>query len=487
MASASPGPAGPEDAARQAYNDQRRNFWSRLAKAKGRGPAGHRFYARHLAGIYRQLISPGQKILEIGCAEGDLLAALEPGVGVGVDFCPEMIAQARARHPQLSFLTADAHQLELEGVSFDYIILSDLVNELWDVQEVLERLRPVCTPRTRIVLNFYSRLWAAPLALARALGLARPSLPQNWFTISDAENLLHLSGCETIRSWHALLWPLPGAPLHWLFNRVLAKLWPFKHLALANFILARPAPQGPPAEQPVVSVIIPARNEAGNIEALMKRTPEMGAGTEIIFVEGHSSDDTWETIQRVVAQHPERNAKALQQTGKGKGDAVRLGFAEASGEVLMILDADISVPPESLTRFYQALISGQGEYINGVRLVYPMEDRAMRPLNFLGNKFFSLAFSWCLEQPIKDTLCGTKVMTKRDYEVIAANRGYFGEFDPFGDFDLIFGAAKQNMKMVDLPIRYRERTYGSTNISRWRHGWLLIKMLWVGLKKLKFV
>ena len=476
-----------EEKARETYNGVRRRFWGRLAGSPGGSPVGHRFYTRHLAAIYAQLITPGQKVLEIGCAEGDLLAALKPSVGLGVDFCPEMIAQARTRHPELHFLVADAQELDLEGMSFDYIILSDLVNDLWDVQEVLERLRPLCHPRTRLVLNFYSRLWAAPLALTRALGLARPGLPQNWFTAPDAANLLDLAGFDTLRSWAAILWPLPGAPLNWLFNRVLAKIWPFRHLSLANFIMARPAPQESARPEPTVSVIIPARNEAGNIEALMQRTPEMGGGTEIIFVEGHSTDDTWETIQRVVAAHPERNARAMQQTGKGKGDAVRLGFAEASGDVLMILDADISVPPESLPRFYRALVSGHGEYINGVRLVYPMEDEAMRPLNFLGNKFFSLAFSWCLEQSIKDTLCGTKVMYKHDYEVIAANRAYFGEFDPFGDFDLIFGAAKQNMKMVDVPIRYRERTYGSTNISRWSHGWLLLKMLWVGLKKLKFV
>ena len=177
----------------------------------------------------------------------------------------------------------------------------------------------------------------------------------------------------------------------------------------------------------------------------------------------------------------------LRQTGIGKADAVRLGFQHASGDILMILDADLTVPPENLPRFFEALVSGKGEFINGVRLVYPMEEQAMRSLNLLGNKFFSTAFSWLLGQSIKDTLCGTKVLWKKDYEIIAANRSYFGDFDPFGDFDLIFGAAKQNLKIVDLPIRYRERTYGSTNISRWKHGMLLMRMVAFAARRIKFV
>ncbi len=476
----------PERESHLNYTIRRIASWAAIASRHSDDPSGGRAYRRRLVEVYQNLISPGQRVLEVGCGTGDLLAALEPSYGVGVDFCPEMLSLARTRHPELEFILADAHELELDQ-TFDYIILSDLLNDVWDAQVVFQRLAPLCHGRTRIVINNYSRLWGPVLSLARLLGLARRNLPQNWFTVPDTANLLDLGGFEVIRAWPVIIWPLAGRPLKWLCNRVLVRLWPFRHLAAANMLLARPAPEAPPEPEPTVSVIIPARNEAGNIEQLMRRTPEMGGGTEIIFVEGHSSDDTWAEIQRVLAAYPDRDAKAFQQSGKGKGDAVRLGFKEASGDILMILDADISVPPEYMPRFYQALVSGRGEYINGVRLVYPMEQKAMRPINLMGNKFFSVAFSWVLEQPIKDTLCGTKVMYKSDYERIAANRAYFGEFDPFGDFDLIFGAAKQNMKMVDLPIRYRERTYGDTNISRWSHGWLLLKMLWVGLKKLKFV
>ena len=212
----------------------------------------------------------------------------------------------------------------------------------------------------------------------------------------------------------------------------------------------------------------------------------MGAGTELVFVEGGSSDDTYEVIEQTIPKYPQSNARLFRQTGKGKGDAVRLGFREARGDVLMILDADITVPPEDLPRFYAALVKGKAEFVNGVRLVYPMHAKAMRFFNLLGNKFFSLAFSWLLGQPIKDTLCGTKVLSRQSYEKIAANRAYFGDFDPFGDFDLIFGATKQNLKIVDLPVRYGERVYGTTNIQRWSAGVLLLRMVLFAANRIKF-
>ena len=226
-----------------------------------------------------------------------------------------------------------------------------------------------------------------------------------------------------------------------------------------------------------LSVIVPARNEAENVAEIFDRVPSMGAGTELFFVEGHSVDATYEAIATEIARRPDVVCQLHRQTGVGKGDAVRLGFARATGDVFMILDADLTVPPEDLPRFYEALVEGKGEFVNGVRLIYPMEERAMRFINFLGNKFFSLAFSRVLGQPVKDTLCGTKVLRRADYERIATNRAAFGDFDPFGDFDLLFGAARLNLKIVDLPIRYRERRYGETNIERWRHGALLFRML----------
>jgi ubiquinone/menaquinone biosynthesis C-methylase UbiE len=465
------------------YRDQRIAYWNSYTRR-----SSSNYYHRRLTEIYQFLIPPGQRVLELGCGEGDLIAALKPSTGVGVDFSPEMIARARNRHPEIEFLLQDVHELNLSG-AFDYIIVSDLVNELWDVEAVFELMARVSGPQTRIAINTYSRLWELPLAMVRRVGLANPTIAQNWLTPQDLENMLYLSGFEMIRRWQEVLFPLRIPAVDSFFNKYLVKIAPFRMGALTNFLIARPSWQRKVAgdRKPLVSVVVPARNEAGNVENVFRRVPEMGAGTELIFVEGHSTDDTYAAIERSAANYPDRRVKILRQTGRGKGDAVRAGFAEAEGDILMILDADLTVAPEDLPRFYEALRSGKGEFVNGVRLVYPMEAQAMRFFNLIGNKFFAGAFSWLLGQTIKDTLCGTKVLSRQNYELIARNRGYFGEFDPFGDFDLIFGAAKLNLKIVDVPIRYAERTYGETNIARWRHGWLLIRMVMFACTRIKFV
>ncbi len=503
------------DSATERYTQERLAYWeraaSRLDTFRGWGGAYH----RRLTQIYQNLVRPGLKVLELGCGQGDLLAALKPADGMGVDFSAGMIQRARQRHPGLRFEQADVHTLPL-AETFDVIILSDLLNDVWDVQTVFEHTARLAAPNTRLIINTYSRLWEPPLLLAQKLGLAQPVLYGNWLTVEDLANLANLAGLEVIRHWQEILCPLPIPLLAPLCNRFLVKLWPFRLLGLTNFILLRPQPYAEaisvesrdsdspafpvssgheaqvvptalPGQAPLVSVVIPARNEAGNIPEIFTRLPRMGRGTELIFVEGHSRDNTFEAIQAEIALCPEQRSKLLKQSGIGKGNAVREGFAAAEGDLLIILDADLSVPPEDLPRFYQALVSGKGELINGVRLVYPMEDQAMRFLNLLGNKFFTIAFSWVLGQPLKDTLCGTKALWRSDYEQIARNRAYFGDFDPFGDYDLIFGAAFLNRKIVDLPVRYRERKYGSTNIHRWKHGWLLFKMLLIAARRLKFI
>ncbi|MDP1774197.1 MAG: bifunctional class I SAM-dependent methyltransferase/glycosyltransferase family 2 protein [Methylobacter sp.] len=467
-----------------AYQQKRKSFWtevvSRSAKSWGS------YYKNRLHITYRNLVPEGATVLEVGCARGDLLATLKPSQGVGIDFCPEVLTIARAAHPQFEFVLADAHDLDLGDRTFDYIILSELVNDLWDVQAVLDQLQPYCATHTRLIFNFYSHLWDIPLRVARMLGIATPILPQNWLTSHDMVNLLEISGFQPLRDWKEVIAPIPVLGLSNFINRYLAKITPFRFLAIANFMVARPLHKAIP-KNPTVTVVVAARNESGHIEELMARIPEMGGGTEIIFVEGNSTDDTYEAIEKSIARHPNRNCKLLKQPGKGKGDAVRAGFEVATGDILMILDADITVPPEDLPRFYGLMANGAAEFVNGVRLVYPMEDDAMRFANLIGNKFFSWAFSWLLGQPIRDTLCGTKVLWRTDYQRIADNRAYFGNFDPFGDFDLLFGAARLNHKIMEVPIRYRARQYGETNISRWRHGWVLLKMVVFAARRIKFI
>ena len=462
-------------------------FLDAQAPASDRWKAKNRYYYESIERIVRFHVPPGASVLEIGCGTGDLLHALSPKRGVGVDISPKIVELARARYPDLAFLAGDAEDLPLSE-TFDYVILSDLIGYLGDVQRAFEELHKVCHPRTRVIITYFNYLWAPVLRLGERLGMKRPQPDQNWLALGDIQDLLSLANFQTISKGYKLLLPVRVPLLSGLFNRVLANLPLLRKLCLVELIVARPAPAPVPEESLTCSVIVPARNERGNIEGAVKRTPSLGRHTELIFVEGNSSDDTAEEIERVIAAHPEKDIRLVRQgSGVGKGDAVRKGFAAATCDVLMILDADLTMPPEDLPKFFRALASGRGEFINGSRLVYPMEKQAMRFLNTLGNKFFSVAFTWLLDQRFKDTLCGTKALRRKDYERIAAGRGYFGEFDPFGDFDLLFGAAKLDLKIVEVPIRYRERTYGTTQISRFRHGWLLLRMCLFALRRIKFV
>ena len=395
---------------RRAFYDQRAAFRVRETD---------RHYQQLLRRQYAFWVPPGLRVLEVGCSLGDLLAAVKPARGVGVDFSPAMISLARQRHPELEFQVADAAAVDPRE-KFDYILLADLVNDLPDVQAVFERLQAVAHPRTRLVVSFFNNLWRPVLNAAARLGLKSPTLLQNWLSTDDVHNLLHLAGWEVVRTEARILWPVWTPFWSWFCNRWLAPLLP--DLCFTIGVIARPRPQPAPSVQYHCSVVVPARNEAGNIEEAVRRTPEMGQGTELIFIEGHSTDDTWGEIQRVAAKYPQRNIKVLKQQSRGKGGAVREAFAAATGDLLFILDADLTMPPEELPKFYEAARSGTAEFVNGVRLVYPMEDQAMQFLNMLANKVFGLTFSWLLGQKIKDTLCGTKVLFRMDYEAIARNR-----------------------------------------------------------------
>jgi ubiquinone/menaquinone biosynthesis C-methylase UbiE len=468
------------------YSKKRRECWKSVAQHMHRQASWGRYYHHKIGQIYGYLIQPGLRVLEIGCARGDLLASLAPSVGVGIDFSEQMVTTAVSRYPELLFAVGDAHYLPVH-TKFDVVILSDLANDLYDVQAVFDEIYRVVNAETRIIINHYSKFWEIPLLLTQLCGLSTRKLHQNWLTREDIKGLLALSSFESVHTWSEILFPLEIPLLTNLLNRYAVKIWPFRYASLTSFIIARKnAPRAATVEAPSVSVIVPSRNEAGNIRDIIARTPEMGRHTQLLFVEGHSTDNTWEVIQTEIERNSERDCRGVQQSGRGKGDAVRQGFSSATGDILMILDADMTVPPEILPRFYDALVSGKGQFINGVRLVYPMEKQAMRFLNLLGNKFFSLVFSWLLGQPIKDTLCGTKVLWKNDYHKISANRSYFGDFDPFGDFDLLFGAARLHLKIVEVPIRYQSRQYGETNIDRWRHGWMLLKMAFFAARKIKF-
>jgi SAM-dependent methyltransferase len=464
-------------------NEKLAEHFNKVAETRLKMLKRSKTYHNLISKYFSLIIPKYSKVIEIGCGTADLLNSLEPSSGLGVDFSENMIAIARQKYPKLTFLIQEAENLQLAD-KYDYIVMQDLVSSLRDVQKAFSCVREISHVRSRIIITNSSYLWEPLIKVAEFLGLKQRQPKQNWLSVKDITNLLQLENLEVIKVDRKILFPVYIPILIAFFNSFLANLPLINRLCLTNIIIARPVIHDDTDYS--VSILIPARNEKGNIEDAILRTPKFGLSQEFIFVEGHSTDGTFEEILKIKEIYSGKNIISIQQSGKGKCNAVREGLEIASSDILMILDADLTMPPEDLIKFYYALITNKGEFINGCRLIYPMEKEAMRLLNLLANKFFGAFFSYIIGQKIKDTLCGTKVFFKKDYQKIIQNRSYFGEFDPFGDFDLLFGASKLNLKIIDLPIHYSDRQYGSTQISRFAHGWLLLKMSLFAARKLKF-
>jgi SAM-dependent methyltransferase len=472
---------------------RKRELLQQFEAAGGEQYHGGKFNAAYREGdsrFMRFLIPPGKRVLELGCGRGDLLAALEPSYGVGVDFSARTVAKARELYPALHIVLGDVEDpatlAPIDG-PFDYIVIADTIGMFEDIDSTLRLVHHLCAPSTRIIIAYYSHLWEPILKLGELLKLKSRQTQINYIATADFLNLMDLTDFEVISQEQRQLIPLHWFGLGPLVNRFIAPLPGIRQLCLRTYIVGRPVRKFPDRKFSV-SIAIPCRNEKGNIESAISRMPRFGSTQEIIFVEGNSSDGTFEECERVRDAHRGVwDIKVLKQDGKGKGDAVRKGFAAATGDVLMVLDADLTMPPEALPKYHAVIETGKAEFVNGTRLVYPMEQDAMRPLNLIANRCFAYLFSYLVNTRLTDTLCGTKVLLRKDYEVLARERGYFGDFDPFGDFDLIFGAAKQNLKIIETPIHYKARTFGETQISRFRDGWLLLKMVWFAYRKLKAV
>ena len=443
----------------------------------------NRTYYRLIESIMTFVVPKGASVLEVGSAEGDLLAALEPSRGVGIDISEGMVESGRERHPDLEFVR-EAGETFVRDETFDYVVLSYLVQMADDLLAIFRNALDMSHPETRLIVHSYSQAWKPIIRLAEVLRL-KPRKPiRNWVGPDDVRNLLNLAGFEVISLNRRILMPKQVPLLTRFLNGYVANIWPFSHFTLTFWIVARPFPTGERLETGV-SVVCPCRNEEEMIERIVEEVPEMGTGTELVFVDDGSTDGTKAEIERQIALHPDRQITLVSQTGQGKATAVRSGFAVAKHDVLMILDADLTVRADDLPRFYDVLVTRRGELVNGSRLVYGLEPGSMRFLNILGNKVFSIIYSNLLSQPVKDTLCGTKVLTRANWHRIDAGRAYFGDFDRWGDFDLLLGAAKLNLKIVDLPVRYGARTAGESKMSRFRHGRLMFQMAAFAFSRLK--
>ncbi len=458
-------------------------FFDGVAEDRDRWRRRNRTYHEEVLRFCRGIVPQGASVLVLGCGTGDLLAGLKPKRGLGIDFSAGMVRQAKKKYADLEFRVGRAESLP-EGERFEWIVLSDLLGFLPDIQCVFNELWKVVLPGSRVLITHYNPLWKPLLKAAEVLGIKMPEPVQNWLTHRDIQNLLYLSGMEAIRRETRLLLPRGVPILARLSNRFLARLPGLRRLCLIQTLVARPVFPAQAASSVSCSVVVPCKNERGTVEEAIVRTPIMGAHTELIFVVGNSTDGTAEEVERCMAVHADADIRLIRQTGIGKGDAVRRGFDAARGDVLMILDGDLTVAPEDLPKFFDALVSRRAELAVGSRLVYPMACNAMRFLNFLGNRFFGWVLSCLLSQRISDTLCGTKVLFASDYRKLAAARRDVCDFDPFGDFDLLLGASKLVRKIVEVPVRYRGRVYGSTQIHRFRHGWLLLRVCWSAFRKL---
>ncbi|MBT8196590.1 MAG: glycosyltransferase [Bacteroidia bacterium] len=466
------------------------DYFDKIAAKRVENRKRHRYYWNDITNYCNYFAHQNYSVLEIGCGTGELINDIAGKRKVGIDYSAKMIEEGKKKYPDLELRIMPAEDIQLDE-KFDLIILSNIIGYVEDIQLVLKQLHKVSHERTKIIITYYNYLWEPIIKLGETLGLKTKTPNQNWLSQVEINNLLYLAGFDVYRQSKRMIFPFYIPLISSLLNRYIGRLPIIRFLSINNYSFAMPhanLSEEQYKDKYSTTVVIPARNESGNIENAITRLPKFGKHTEIIFIEGNSTDDTWEKIQEIQKKYADtHDIKIGQQDGKGKANAVRKGYDMATGDILMILDADLTVPPEDIPKFYNAIASGKGDFINGSRLVYQMEKEAMRFLNLLGNKFFSIVFTFLLEQQFKDTLCGTKVLFRKDYDNLVENRKFFGDFDPFGDFDLIFGAYKLNLKIVEIPIRYRERTYGETNISRFRHGLILLKMCFFAARKIKFI
>jgi ubiquinone/menaquinone biosynthesis C-methylase UbiE len=471
----------------QVRKDQIREAYERLVPVRDNWTRRNRYYYRELIRIIENFIESDGEILQIGCGNGFLLSSLSCRSRTGIDLSPGMIESARKQHPGIDFQVADAEDLPDFGRQFDYLLMVNVVGDIVDVQDALDGAIKCCRPDSRVLIISYNYLWEPLVKLATACKLKINEPIQNWLSAADIDNLLYLAGFETVKKDNFLLFPLYLPAISFVINRLLGRLPIINRLCFLNLIVARPRAITCQEEDYSCSVIVPCKDEVGNIENVLLRMPEMGKGTEIIFVDDRSSDGTGEEVVRLMKTFPEKNVILVDGPGLGKFEAVKAGFDRAEGDIMMILDADATVMPEELPKFFQALVRGDGEFINGCRLVYDMDKQAMRLLNIIGNKLFSLVFSYLLSRKVKDTLCGTKAFFRKDYLRMKKYFGYFGDYDRWGDFNLLFSACKLNMKITEMPVHYTERIEGETKMNRrFSHGWLMLRMCREGAKRLKF-
>jgi len=477
-------------AALEERRERTRDHLAKIATRRQSWINRNKYYYELLNRLFRFLVEPQKKVLSVRCGTCNLLAVLRPSNGKGVEICHEIVDIAKQRSPSCEFVVAFPDKQEFQQAfrpdeKFDYILFND-IGDTVDVLQALRNLRPLCQRHTRLLVTTYNHLWEPFVTFAEWIGMKMPRTEQNWLSTTDIRNLLKLAGFEALETHRIVILPKYLPLLSVFFNRFCARLPFLGKLCMTQVVVARMLPPPVLPNELAVSVIIPCKNEKGNVEDAVRRVPLLAGRTELIFCDDQSTDGTAEEVLRVQAIYPEKNVRLEHGPGVCKSRNVWTGFNAATGDILMILDADLTTIPEELPYFIDVIVSGQAEFVNGSRLVYPVPKGAMTGANMLGNKFFSVAFTYLLGQKVKDTLCGTKVLWRSDWERIKPMLGSWGTEDRWGDYELLFGAAKLNLKILDLPVHYQERIYGSTKMTKvFRNGLVMLRMCWHGFLKLK--
>ena len=456
-----------------------------IAEERKRWILKNPYFYNELLKTLQYIVNEGAKVLHVRCSTGFILNRLKPKLGIGIDDSEEQLKIARKNYSNLTFIKQDLEEINIDE-KFEYILITH-IEDVVDIKSMLDSLKKCCNQHTRIIICYNNYLWSPVIRFAEKVKLKFPQKIHNWISSSDMQNFLHLSTYERIFEKNIVLYPFKIPLFSNLMNKYIARLPLFRRLTLMHIDVARPVfsvEEGEKASS--VSIIIPCKNEAENVEDAVQRTPKMGKHVELIFCDDKSTDGTREKILDLIKKYPGKDIKLVDGPGICKAENVWMGFDHAKGDILFILDADLTVLPEELPYFYDAITTGKGEFIKGSRMVYPMQGDAMKLFNVIGNKLFSITFSYILDTKIKDTLCGTKVFWRKDYEKIKKLRGSWGISDRWGDYELIFGAVKSHLKLVDLPVHYVERTYGQTKMNnRIKNGLVMLKMCWSALWKIK--
>ena len=436
------------------------------------------FYHATISNLIAGMIPPSSRVLELGCGLGDLLASLNPSSGIGLNVAQGLTDRASQKHPRLEFHTSDVDSAGLPR-SFEpqYIVMTNMLDYVHDIWDVMGSLKPAVHEHTLLIITTNNPLWAPLLRLASNLKLRFPESPRNFITNRDICSVLHLQGFDIVEEGLTLPVPKRIPVLGDLINAIVPEVPVLRFVSSLQYIAARPRIPRPPLS---CSVVIPCHNEADNIQECLRRVPNIGTRTEIVVVDDGSTDDTCQRVKEVMAADSRVRLIVLEKN-QGKASAVRAGFEAAEGDVLMILDADMAVTPEELPKFLTPLQDGTADLVNGTRLIYPMHGKAMKVANFLGNKGFCFLASKVIRQRVSDTLCGTKAFLKRDFV-----RMPISGTEHWGDFDLLFGAARLKLRILEIPVHYTERRAGKSKMRAMIEGWSFLWSCLTGWRSLRF-